>query len=66
LRQEISGAVFQQAKGIFVPHVIKNGSVIYTSKDGKNRLVFFDVVDGLAQLTTHIPNKNEQMARYYG
>ena len=26
----------------------------------------FDALDWLAQLTTHIPNKGEQMVRYYG
>jgi len=39
--------------------------VIYESKDGK-RSKTFEALDWLAQLTTHIPNKGEQMIRYYG
>ncbi len=39
--------------------------VIYVSKDGKTSKTF-DALDWLAQLVTHIPNKGEQMVRYYG
>jgi len=39
--------------------------VIYQSKDGKTHKTFA-ALDWLAQLTTHIPNKREQMVRYYG
>ncbi len=39
--------------------------VIYQSKDCKTSKTF-DALDWLAQLTTHIPGKNEQMVRYYG
>ncbi len=39
--------------------------VIYDSKDGKTSKAF-DALDWLAQLVTHIPNKGEQMVRYYG
>jgi hypothetical protein len=38
---------------------------IYESKDGKTSKTF-EALDWLAQLTTHIPNKGEQMVRYYG
>ena len=38
---------------------------IYESKDGKTSKTF-EAIDWLAQLTTHIPNKGEQMVRYYG
>jgi len=38
---------------------------IYESKDGKATKTF-DALDWLAQLVTHIPNKGEQMVRYYG
>lgn len=37
--------------------------VVYESKDGKTTKTF-DALDWLAQLTTHIPNKGEQMVRY--
>lgn len=39
--------------------------VFYESKDGKATKTF-DALDWLAQLTTHIPNRGEQMVRYYG
>jgi hypothetical protein len=39
--------------------------VIYLSKDAKT-IKTFDALDWLAQLVTHIPNKGEQMVRYYG
>jgi hypothetical protein len=39
--------------------------VIYQSKDGTSTKTF-DALDWLAQLATHIPNKGEQMVRYYG
>jgi hypothetical protein len=39
--------------------------VIYRSKDGITRKTV-DALDWLAQLTCHIPNRGEQMARCYG
>jgi hypothetical protein len=39
--------------------------VIYRSKDGLTSKTF-EALDWLAQLVTHIPNKGEQMVRYYG
>jgi hypothetical protein len=39
--------------------------VIYQSKDGRSTKTF-NALDWLAQLVTHIPNKGEQMVRYYG
>ncbi len=39
--------------------------MIYESKNGKTSKTF-EALDWLAQLTTHIPNKGEQMVRYYG
>ena len=40
-------------------------TVIYRSKDGATYKTF-DALDWLAQLTCHIPNRGEQMVRYYG
>ena len=40
-------------------------TVIYQSKDAKTTKTF-DALDWLAQLVSHIPNKGEQMVRYYG
>ncbi len=54
-----------------VPDILRNDSsdgvskVIYQSKDGISTKTF-DALDWLAQLVTHIPNKGEQMVRYYG
>jgi len=39
--------------------------VIYKSKDGTNTKEF-DAADFIASLSSHIPNKNEQMVHYYG
>jgi hypothetical protein len=39
--------------------------VIYRSKDRRTSKTF-EALDWLAQLVTHIPNKGEQMVRYYG
>jgi len=39
--------------------------VVYQSKDGTSTKTF-DALDWLAQLVSHIPNKGEQMVRYYG
>ena len=39
--------------------------VVYESKDGKTSKTF-DALDWLAQLVTHIPNRGEQIVRYYG
>jgi hypothetical protein len=39
--------------------------VIYESRDRRSSKTF-DALDRLAQLTTHIPNRREQMVRYYG
>ena len=39
--------------------------VIYRTKDGAT-LKTFDALDWLAKLTCHIPNRGEQMVRYYG
>jgi hypothetical protein len=39
--------------------------VIYQSKDAKATKTF-EALDWLAQQVTHIPNRREQMVRYYG
>jgi len=38
--------------------------MIYLSKSNTSSKIF-DALDWLAQLTTHIPNRGEQMCRYY-
>jgi hypothetical protein len=37
----------------------------YESKDGKAEKVF-DALEWLAAMCSHVPNKGEQMVRYYG
>jgi hypothetical protein len=39
--------------------------IIYQSKDGKDEKVF-DALEWLAAMCSHVPNKGEQMVRYYG
>ncbi len=43
----------------------ETGQVEYQSKDGKETKVF-DALEWLAAMCSHVPNKGEQMARYYG
>jgi hypothetical protein len=44
---------------------IGNSPIIYQSKDGKAEKVF-DALEWLAAMCSHVPNKGEQMVRYYG
>jgi hypothetical protein len=39
--------------------------VLYRSKDGKNERTF-DALEWLAAMCSHVPNKGDQMVRYYG
>ena len=43
----------------------KESKVVYQSKDGKSEKVF-DALECLYAMTSHVPNKGEQMVRYYG
>jgi len=43
----------------------ETGQVEYQSKDGKETRVF-DALEWLAAMCSHVPNKGEQMVRYYG
>ncbi len=68
LARYIIRASFSQERMTYIPgDESANGvaKVIYDSKDGKTSKTF-DALDWLAQLVTHIPNKGEQMVRYYG
>ena len=38
---------------------------VYQSKDGKEEKIF-DALEWLAAMCSHVPNKGEQMVRYYG
>jgi hypothetical protein len=43
----------------------ENGQVDYQSKNGSQSKTF-DALEWLAAMCSHVPNKGEQMARYYG
>jgi hypothetical protein len=55
-------ASFSQERMTYVPDAAK---VIYRSKDGKLDKAF-DALEWLAAMCSHVPNKGEQMVRYYG
>ncbi len=68
LARYIIRASFSQERMTYIPAGNTSdgtAKVLYESKDGKTQKTF-DAIDWLALLTTHIPNKNEQMVRYYG
>jgi hypothetical protein len=53
-----------KAVSTYIP-ACETADVIYSSKDRRESQTF-NALDWLAQLVTHIPNKREQMMRYYG
>ena len=62
LARYIIRASFSQERMTYIPEETK---VIYQSKDGKEEKVF-DALEWLAAMYSHVPNKGEQMVRYYG
>jgi hypothetical protein len=46
-------------------YLADEGTVIYSAKDDKDRKVF-DAPEWLAVMCSHVPNRGEQMVRYYG
>ena len=46
-------------------YVQDESKVIYQSKDGKEEKTF-EALEWLAAMCSHVPNKGEQMVRYYG
>jgi hypothetical protein len=68
LARYIIRACFSQERMTYLPAIDTmdgQGKVIYKSKDRRTSKTF-QALDWLAQLVTHIPNKGEQMVRYYG
>jgi hypothetical protein len=62
LARYIVRASFSQERMTYV----RDGSkVIYQSKDGKEEKAL-DALEWLAAMCSHVPNKGEQMVRYYG
>ena len=62
LARYIIRASFSQERMAYVPEEAK---VIYKSKDGKEEKIF-DALEWLAAMCSHVPDKGEQMVRYYG
>ena len=62
LARYIIRASFSQERMTYIP---EESRVIYQSKDGKKEKVF-DALDWLAAMCSHVPNKGEQMVKYYG
>ena len=46
-------------------YVPEESKVLYQSKDGQKEKAF-DVLEWLAAMCSHVPNRGEQMVRYYG
>jgi hypothetical protein len=62
LARYIIRASFSQER---LSYLSESSRVIYKSKDGKGTKEF-DVLDFIASICSHIPNRNEQMVRYVG
>src|SRR5690554_5753203 len=68
LARYIVRASLSQERMTYIPCNASSGGkarVIYRGKTSKTREAF-TALDWLARLVTHIPNKGEQMVRYYG
>jgi hypothetical protein len=46
-------------------YLVDEGTVVYAAKDGNDRKVF-EAEEWLAAMCSHVPNRREQMVRYYG
>mgnify|MGYP006285932615 CR=1 FL=1 len=53
------------ASATTMTYIPQESKVIYQSKDGKEEKAF-DALEWLAAMCSHVPNKGEQMVRYYG
>src|SRR3974390_3749768 len=62
LARYIIRASFSQERMTYLDQEAK---VIYNSKNGKATKIF-DALEWMAAMCSHIPNKGEQMVRYYG
>ena len=62
LARYIIRASFSQERMIYFP---EDSKVVYRSKDSKEEKIF-DALEWLAAMCSHVPNKGEQMVRYYG
>ncbi len=62
LARYIIRAFFSQERMTYIPEELK---VVYRSKDGKEEKTF-DALEWLAAMCSHVPNKGQQMVRYFG
>ena len=62
LARYIIRASFSQER---MKYLDQEGRVVYTAKDKKTSKSF-PALEWLAAMCTHIPNRGEQMVRYYG
>ena len=62
LARYVIRASFSQERMTYIPDESK---VVYKSKDGKSEKTF-DALEWIAAMCFHVPNKGEQMVRYYG
>ena len=62
LARYVVRASFSQERMTYIP---EESRVLYRSKDGHKEKVF-DALEWLAAMCSHVPNKGEQMVRYYG
>jgi hypothetical protein len=62
LARYIIRASFSQERMVYQR---EKGQVAYRSKDG-SQIKVFDVLEWLAAMCSHVPNRGEQLARYYG
>jgi len=62
LARYIIRASFSQER---MRYLEKEGTVIYRSRDSKEQKIF-PALEWLAAMCSHIPNRGEQMVRYYG
>ena len=46
-------------------YIPEESKVVYKSKDGEEEKIF-DALEWLAAMCSHVPNKGDQMVRYYG
>ena len=62
LARYIIRASFSQERMSYIPEESK---VRYQSKEGKQKKEF-DALEWIAAMASHVPNRGEQMVRYYG
>jgi hypothetical protein len=61
LARYIIRASFSQDR---MTYLLEESRVLYRSKDGRKKNIF-DALEWLATMYSHVPNKGEQMVRYY-